>query len=349
MAGLYGQGNGYIGVQGRSETESGVFGYSNRGYAGVYGHNDTNIGVFGLSPGNIGIHGKSDTNTGVFGLSATGSGVHGHSDRNVGVRAEGNPGLIAFSESGVGVDARGLAGGVIGRATGTGSAGLTGITERPDIGLAGDFVGDVRVTGRLLKGGGGFRIDHPVAPAERYLNHSFVESDKMKNVYDGVARLGTDGTASVELPEWCEALNEDFCYQLTAVGGAAPNLHVAEEISENRFKIAGGKEGMKVCWQVTGTRKDAWAAANPVEVEEEKPQEERGRYLHPNLYNEPEERRVRIGPAEPPQTPQTPPSFEPPRVPEPPPSYVFGMEAELRQQIDDLRQQIEELRRRRKR
>ncbi len=136
------------------------------------------------------------------------------------------------------------------------------------------------------------------------------------------------------MPEWCEALNEDFCYQLTAVGGAAPNLHVAEEISENRFKIAGGPEGMKVCWQVTGTRKDAWAAANPVEVEEEKPQEERGRYLHPNLYNAPEERRVRIAPAEPPQAPEM------------PPSYVFDMEAELRQQIDDLRQQIEELRRR---
>jgi hypothetical protein len=265
------------------------------------------------------------------------------------VHAEGNPGLLAFSPDGVGVHAIGLGGGVIARATGVGSTGLVAITERPDVSLAGEFFGDVRVNGRLLKPGGGFRIDHPVAPAEMYLNHSFVESDKMKNVYDGVARLGTDGTASVELPEWCEALNEDFCYQLTAVGGAAPNLHVAEEISENRFKIAGGPEGMKVCWQVTGTRKDAWAAANSVEVEEEKPQEERGRFLHPSLFNEPEERSVRMVPAELPQAPEMPPGFEPPPVPETPPSYVFGMQAEFRQQIDDLRQQIEELRRRRKR
>jgi hypothetical protein len=61
-------------------------------------------------------------------------------------------------------------------------------------------------------------------------------------------------------------------YQLTALGGAAPNLHVAEEI-ENRFKIAGGEERMKICWQVTGSRKDPWAAANPFEVEREKREE----------------------------------------------------------------------------
>ena len=116
----------------------------------------------------------------------------------------------------------------------------------------------------------------------------------MKNVYDGVARLDEDGTASVELPEWFEALNGDFRYQLTAVGGSAPDLHVAEEVSENRFKIAGGQEGMKVCWQVTGTRTDPWATANPFEVEQEKPEEERGRYLDPSLYDAPEEQRVMI-------------------------------------------------------
>src|SRR3712207_4951923 len=118
----------------------------------------------------------------------------------------------------------------------------------------------------------------------------------MKNVYDGVARLDKDGSAWVELPEWFEALNGDFRYQLTAVGGSAPGLHVAEEVSENRFKIAGGGEGRTVCWQVTGTRKDPWATANPFEVEQEKPEEQRGRYLDPSLYDAPEEQRVMIGP-----------------------------------------------------
>ena len=73
-------------------------------------------------------------------------------------------------------------------------------------------------------------------------------------------------------------------------------MHVAEEVSENRFKIAGGEEGMKVCLQLTGSRKDRWAAANPFEVEQEKPEEERGRYLEPGLYGAPEEQRVMLGP-----------------------------------------------------
>jgi hypothetical protein len=38
----------------------------------------------------------------------------------------------------------------------------------------------------------------------------------------------------------------------------------------HRFKIAGGKAGTSVCWQLTGSRKDAWAVANPIRVEEEK-------------------------------------------------------------------------------
>ena len=100
----------------------------------------------------------------------------------------------------------------------------------------------------------------------------------------------------IELPEWFEALNGDFRYQLTAIGGSAPNLHVAEEISENRFKIAGGEEGMKVCWQVAGSRKDPWAAANPFEVEQEKREEERGRYLDPSVYGAPEEQRTFLEP-----------------------------------------------------
>ena len=49
-----------------------------------------------------------------------------------------------------------------------------------------------------------------------------------------------------------------------------PSLHIAEEINENQFKIAGGSRGMKVSWQVTGIRKDLWAKAHPMTVEQEK-------------------------------------------------------------------------------
>ena len=49
---------------------------------------------------------------------------------------------------------------------------------------------------------------------------------------------------------------------------------------------------MKVSWQVTGIRQDAYAAKNRIKVEEEKTELERGFYLHPQSFNQPEERHV---------------------------------------------------------
>ena len=147
---------------------------------------------------------------------------------------------------------------------------------------------DLSVVGTLSKSAGAFIIDHPLDPANKYLRHSFVESPDMKNVYDGVAALDSAGAAQVLLPEWFGALNRDFRYQLTPIGAPAPDLHVAEEIADNRFKIAGGAPGMKVSWQVTGIRQDPYANAHRIPVEEEKPAEEKGHYLHPGLHGEPD-------------------------------------------------------------
>ena len=38
---------------------------------------------------------------------------------------------------------------------------------------------------------------------------------------------------------------------------------------------------MEVSWQVTGIRQDAWANENRIQVEVEKPADEKGLYLHP--------------------------------------------------------------------
>jgi hypothetical protein len=46
---------------------------------------------------------------------------------------------------------------------------------------------------------------------------------------------------------------------------------------------------MKVSWQVTGIRKDPWANAHRVQVEEDKPAKERGYYTYPDLYGKAEE------------------------------------------------------------
>jgi hypothetical protein len=180
-------------------------------------------------------------------------------------------------------------------------------------GYAGVFSGDVIVTGHLSvwgnlsKTSGSSKIDHPLDPANKYLYQSFVESPDMKNVYDGLVVLDEKGEAEIELPDWFGALNKDFRYQLTAIGAPGPNLYIAEEISDaatnfgsagsnknnnSRFKIAGGSSGMKVSWQVTGIRKDPWTNANRIQVEEDKPDKERGYYLHPNLYGQPEEKGI---------------------------------------------------------
>jgi len=167
-----------------------------------------------------------------------------------------------------------------------------GIVAWPGSSVAGLFEGDVTVFGNVSKFGGSFKIDHPLDPANKYLYHSFVESPDMKNIYDGVVTLDGNGEAGVEMPDWFDVLNKDFRYQLTAIGAPGPNLYVSKELSGNHFEIAGGKPGMKVSWQVTGTRQDAWANAHRIPVEEDKSQKERGFYMSPELYGQPAERQI---------------------------------------------------------
>jgi hypothetical protein len=131
-----------------------------------------------------------------------------------------------------------------------------------------------------------FKIDDPIAPADKWLYHTSIESPDMMNVYNGVIALDARGQAWVQLPEYFEALNKDFRYQLTAIGAPGPNLFIAKEIAGNRFRIAGGKPNAKVSWQVTGIRHDAWANAHRTPVEQEKSAEERGTYLVPELFGQ---------------------------------------------------------------
>jgi hypothetical protein len=273
---VWGDSNSGTGVIGTSPSGRGVTGVSTSG-RGVVGFSDTEVGMDGVSNSGIGVRGTSGSGIAVNGFSPSGTAVRGDSNSGIAVRGDSNSGIAVWGvsnseERGFGVFASGRTAGLFGGPV--------------------DVFGDLTV----INGNKPFKIDHPLDPQNKYLLHNAVEAPERKNVYDGVAQLDAFGATWVELPEWFEALNGDFRYQLTAVGGSAPNLHVAEEVSENRFKIAGGEEGMKICWQLTGTRKDPWAAANPFEVEQEKPQEERGRYLEPSLYDAPEEQRVILGP-----------------------------------------------------
>ncbi|RYU93845.1 hypothetical protein [Emticicia agri] len=147
--------------------------------------------------------------------------------------------------------------------------------------------GNVVIAGNLAKGGGSFRIDHPLDPENKYLSHSFVESPDMMNIYNGNIITDASGKAQVKLPAYFEALNMEFRYQLTVIGSFSQAI-VAKEIEENTFEVATDKPNVKVSWQVTGVRKDAFAKSNRIPTEELKKSEERGKYLHPKAFGKPE-------------------------------------------------------------
>lgn len=147
--------------------------------------------------------------------------------------------------------------------------------------------GDCHVSGTLTKTFGAFKIDHPLDPENKYLQHSFVESPDVMNIYNGIAVFDNSGRATVTMPDWFEALNKDFRYQLTCIGGYAP-VYIESEMSKGVFTIAGGKRGLKVSWQVTGIRHDAYVVAHPFEVEVVKSADEKGLYEHPDVFGQPE-------------------------------------------------------------
>ena len=238
-----------------------------------------------------GVWGDSGSGIGTLGTSDSFHGVHGQGGFVAVYGDGGSAGVVGYSSSGSGV--RGL--------TDSGVA----LYGRADAGgLAGYMEGFARVTQILTVDGGivtnnvskvgscNFKIDHPLDPENRYLYHASVESPDMKNIYDAVATLDPNGEAVVKLPAWFEPLNQDFRYQLTPIGAPAPNLHVAEGVAGNCFKIAGGSPGMKVSWQVTGIRHDPYASAHRSPVEVEKSESERGYYLHPELFGQPPEKGI---------------------------------------------------------
>jgi hypothetical protein len=71
---------------------------------------------------------------------------------------------------------------------------------------------------------------------------------------------------------------------------------VAREIEPNSFAIAGGVPGQRVCWQVTGARRDAWARTHPLRVERAKKRGDRGKYLDPETFGHPKSAAIHVPP-----------------------------------------------------
>jgi hypothetical protein len=298
VVGFVGDGTGVIGDSVRGDGVLGISGTAN----GVIGENFSEPGD-PMDPRPAGVAGRSQLGDGVSGASTAGSGVFGLNDgAQAGVwgsNCSNDPGVRGTSLVGTGVAGSSLIGDGISAESITGN-GIEGFSSRaagvlgdsgPD-GFAGLFLGRVRITGTLSKGGGGFEIDHPLDPDNKYLSHSFVESPDMLNVYSGMVTTDDTGEATIRLPDYFQALNEACRYQLTVVGEFAQAI-VAREVEQNQFAIATDKPRITVSWQVTGTRRDPWAVANRIQVETDKTADERGLYLHPEARHQPDTSQLR--------------------------------------------------------
>jgi hypothetical protein len=120
----------------------------------------------------------------------------------------------------------------------------------------------------------------------------------MMNICNGNITTDAQGRATVVLSDYFIALNRDFRYQLTVIGKFAQAI-VDREISKNHFSIKTSKPRVKVSWQVTGIRQDAWANAHRIPVEEEEPPQDQGHYLHPELFGASEQPAIGAGLATP--------------------------------------------------
>jgi trimeric autotransporter adhesin len=158
-------------------------------------------------------------------------------------------------------------------------------------GYAGYFNGPLWVNGAAFANAIHLKIDNPLDPSNRYLLHSSVESSEMMNIYTGNVTTDAQGDARVALPDWFEALNTDFRYQLTVIGQFAQAI-VSSEVANHQFSIKTDKPNVKVSWQITGVRQDAYAKAHPLVVDEQKDARERGHYIHPELYGASEQQSV---------------------------------------------------------
>ena len=315
------------GVTGLSSTNNGVYGVSAavsglsppfsipggvvgdcQSGPGVVGLSSTNNGVIGVSgaPTSLsavaGVVGDSQSVAGLVGLSGTYNGVMGRAGGATGLSEPFQSGVwgdsngAGTSNIGIGVLGTATAGyGVLGVAKGAGATAVSGVASGTGV-QAGYFVGDVQVTGNMSKGGGSFKIDHPLDPANKYLYHSFVESPDMMDIYNGTATTDEKGFTTVIMPEWFQALNRDFRYQLTVVNETDTDefvqAMVVKKMRDNRFTIKTSRGKTEVSWQVTGIRQDVYANAHRIPIEEYKSEQDRGLYLYPTEQGQPKERGI---------------------------------------------------------
>jgi hypothetical protein len=156
--------------------------------------------------------------------------------------------------------------------------------------------GKVWVNGDFtVLGAKAFTMDYPLDPTNKTLMHAAVESNEVMNFYSGNITTDADGKAIVSLPEYFEAINKDFRYQLTVIGTFAQAI-ISKEVINNKFEIATNQPNVKVSWEVKGVRNDARMQKNPFVAVQDKTPVQKGKYLDPASYNQPASKGVSYDP-----------------------------------------------------
>jgi hypothetical protein len=135
-------------------------------------------------------------------------------------------------------------------------------------------------------------IDHPLDPTNKYLVHASIASSEALNQYSGNVTTDELGLATVHLPDWFESENADFRYQLTVISGQFAQAVISKKVAHNQFTIGTNAPRVEVSWMLTAKRNDPYAKAHAMVVEQEKPATQRGTYMHPELYGQPESKRT---------------------------------------------------------
>jgi hypothetical protein len=316
-------GNSNVAISARAGQTGGT--PSNSFNFGVYGQAENAgsflSGVYGLTGGqssfNYGVLGAIQTNQGNWNggmyaqASGAGSGINtgmeaqadNSTELNTGINiyagtfnngitpySEGLHAFVNQSDTAIGIQADVVS-------SGSYNVGLISNASGGLTNFAGIFNGDVTINGNLAisgsfsKGSGTFKIDHPEDPENKYLVHSFVESPEMLNVYSGNATTDANGYATVVLPDYFEDVNTEFRYQLTPIGSFAQVI-IGEEVQGNKFIIRSSEPNLKVSWMVTAVRNDPYARANRIIPVVDKEGDEKGTYLHPELYGKSDSQRL---------------------------------------------------------
>ena len=288
--GSYSQGN-------NASDGTGVIGVGNNGSTYII----ATEGSGGSLTGFHGVIASATNSTSGTGIIATGNNISGH------VMSDGLGSGAAFTGYRTGMaawadNANNNSVGVFGQYNGTGSnsdgTGVKGIALA-NSGRGYGVYGQGNRYGLYSNGNTGasgtkaFVIDHPLDPENKILKHYSIESPEVLNLYRGNIVLDNSGTASINLPDYFIAINTNFSYTLTAIGVPSPNLFILKEIDQyGQFIISGGNPNQKISWVVYAERNDLYLRKYPESksVEVQKDSELKGKYIRPELFNQPAEK-----------------------------------------------------------